>query len=543
MPGEEDYIIELLEKEVKSLPVRRNECLQHLTELGYIALEKLNALFPGDLEKAKQEFLKEAAASGLFTEAEMRPEIFQDEEDFLADLLGKTVDIDDGFAFSKLPQAGELSLQSRIIHYRLDIFGLWPFPVGTKFSVINSKAALDKLADFTGFPALESLNLMADLDGLTLALLKARGEEDFILAFKSSVDDNSELARKLDRRGMFKRQLIKDFGERTDFFKYLNKHILKENDNKVDINFLQNESNDPFKQFILRLIQVHQWHDGFYNGLLDSDIGEVTLNSITDAIDIYNQADLSDIKTFRVLTYICDGYFLFNALFFLNKYMLSSNVPGGTQDAEEGILSDLLGNIQNSDEDTLASFQENLEKLKLQIAEESGTAPQERKGFLQRVYFGIGRFFKKLARFTRKIFGWIVRFVKLFGGLLKKIFSHFFRKLSQGIQAFLDGIKFMFGRKGTISQDEKGTVVSLIRADGDAFSIVAGEGQTLIRGHIQKIKYGVSSMAFALAIVGGVLRAIIKVVSVITWPLLVFTIINIVKQISEAYKKIEIINT
>jgi hypothetical protein len=30
----------------------------------------------------------------------------------------------------------------------------------------------------------------------------------------------------------------------------------------------------------MRLIQVHQWQDGLYNGLLDSDMGELTINSI-----------------------------------------------------------------------------------------------------------------------------------------------------------------------------------------------------------------------------------------------------------------------
>ena len=538
-----DFIVDRLEKEVKSLPEQKNQCIQHLIELGYIPLLKVNAIQQTVVEEAKKAFFKEATESGLYSKTELAQHIFVDEEEFLADLLEKAVDIDEGFRFENLPEKGEKNLFTRIIHYRLDIFGLWDQPIDSPYSRVLSFAKLMEVADFAKCEALEALNLISDIEGFTKRLLEVHDDEEFILAFQSKKQLDEDLTKDLDRKAKFKKQLIEDFGERSDFFKYLNKEVLKNNVKKIDFDFLRNESLDPFKKLVLRLIQVHQWQDGLYDGLLDSDIGEVTLKSIMSSVDLYNMADNKKIQLFRVLTYIHDGYFLFNALFFLQEYMVEEENETEISDAEGAIINDVLGSAEKATNPALAAFQLNLDVMKAQLKTASDKPPEEKQGFLKRIYFGIKKFFKKIIKISKKIFDWVVKLAKQFWGLLKKVFGHFFKKLAKGIKAFVDGIKFLIGKKSTTTHNEKGLVSSVIRIDGDSYSIVSGDSKAILSHHTKKIRYSVTSLDFALTIVGGVVTIVTRAMSVFSWPMLIFSIIKIFKNISEAYQNIEFTTT
>ncbi len=538
-----DYIINQLEEEAKTLPEQKNQCLQHLIELGYIPMSKVNALNDLDFENAKSDFFKDAQISGLFTENELRRQIFEDEEEFLAELLGDATDIDEGFRFESLPEKGTVNLITRIIHYRLDIFGLWPFAINAPFNIVTSVAALQKIGEYASCTALEVINYLADVEELTKRLLKVHKDEDFILAFKTKKAIDKKVIKDLDHSGKFKNQLKQDFGGRSEFFKYLNDEVLNEKAKNVDFTFLNREAINPFKQFVLRLIQVHQWQDGLYEGLLDSDIGEVTIKSILTAIELYKLAGNKSIQSYRVLTHVVNGYFLFNGLYFLQEYMIEEGDKISGSNSEEKIVSDVLSNVERSDDQTLNAFQLNMEVLKIELVIASKSQPEEKKGFLKRIYFGIKKFLKKIVSISKKIFGWIVDLTKKFWGILKKVFGHFFSKLAKGIKAFVDGIKFLLGKKSMTTKNDKGLISSVIRMDGDCFNIVAGNSTGIIHEHNKKIKYNVTSMEFALTIVGGVLNIVMKAFSVLSWPMLIFSIIKIFKNISESYKKLELITT
>jgi len=541
MTDDTGYIIERLTRELTTLPTQKNRCIQHLTELGYIPVIRVNTLIPKEVALAKAAFLKDVKRSGLYPE--ITPgQLIPDDDDLLADMLGQAVDIDEGFIFGRLPEKGELNLITRIIHYRLDLFGMWEFPVSNPFNAVTL-AGLKEIAGYADCSPLEAVNLMGDVEKFTQKLLKANKEEKFILTFKPANTVDEPLIRKLDRRHKFKRQLIEDFGERNDFFKYLNREVLKNDPSKIDMVFLHKEALNPFKRFILRLIQIHQWQEGLYDGLLDSDIGEVTLSSIINAVHLYNVTDRKNIQLYRVLTYVYDGYFLFNALFFLQEYMTEDQQTEYAADAEGKILSDITKAMKNAGPQSLNAFHLNLEILKDEITIASTQKPEEKKGFLKRVYFGIKRFFRKVVRFSKKIFHWIVQLSRSFMGILKKIFGHFFNNLAKGIKAFIDGIKFLFGKKSTVTVKEDKVISSVIRIDGDSTSFVSQNATELMHEHLQKIRYHTTSMIFSLSIVGGVLNIVMKAISVISWPMILFSIIRIYRNISESYKRIEFITT
>lgn len=534
-----DDIVLQLEEEAAALPKKNNQCIQHLIELGYLPLLQTNALTSANIQTAKLAFLEEAVQSGLFSMVELQLRGDESDDEFLTRLLDRATDIDEGFHFKTLPENGTLNLQSRIIHYRLDIFGLWPFAISKRFDIINSQSHLQLLSEFLQCDSIMAINMAADIEKMTKHLLDTHPEEDFILTFKPQQSVDEKLKRQLNRTQKFKKQLIEDFGERTDFFKYLSKEVLKENANKVDFNFLNKEIQNPFKKFVLRLIQVHQWQDGLYTGLLDSDMGEVTINSILKTNELYNSISNKNLPNFRILTHVAQDYFLFNALFFLQEYMVEEDE---TDEPEAYILNDLMNNISQANEHELNAFQLNMNVIKAEIALASTDKPVERKGFLQRVYYGIKKFFRKIAKFSKKIFKWVAFFVEKFKGILKKVFDGLFDRLSTGIKAFIDGVRTLLGRNGVISSNENGMILSVIRVDGDCHNIVAGnEAISLVDQHIKSVNIQVKNLHFSLAIVGGVLKILATSLSVLSWPLLLMTIVKTVKRISESYQNLNIV--
>jgi hypothetical protein len=102
-----DDIVLQLEEEAATLPKKNNQCIQHLIELGYLPLLLTNALSPRDIQNAKLAFLEEAVESGLFPMVELQLLGDESDDEFLARLLERATDIDEGFRFSKLPDSLE----------------------------------------------------------------------------------------------------------------------------------------------------------------------------------------------------------------------------------------------------------------------------------------------------------------------------------------------------------------------------------------------------------------------------------------------------
>lgn len=528
----ETFLIEKLEKEVDSLPSTKNEITQHLVELGYLSMLRLNAMLEKDIDKAKMSFLQDLGESELFSPLVIIAHKNLPQEEFLTKFLRTLTDIDEGLKLDQLPGNGTVSLSTRMIHYRLELLGLWEHPIESPFSTA-SIIALEQLGGYLKLPSLESVNLMRDVEALTKHLLTVREDREFILTF--NVPDLSEdEIKKLERRRAFKRQLKQDFAEKDDFFKKLNRDVLRLNDKKIDYSFLHKESRNPFKKFVARLIQIHQWQDGFYESLIDAHIGPFTLKSTLQTIDFYNQLDKRDIKTHRVLTYLEQGYFLFNALFFLQEYMIEEGKIGH----EEEFWGRLAGKLIQTDAKSQQNFTNNLEDIKVSVTQNSNNPPKERKGLLQRVYAGVKRVIRKALRFFNKIFKWLITNIKKAFKFLSKIFKSFFETLSAGIKAFLNGIKFLLGKKQLMSTEANGFVYSQWKLDADAFSLSNGASKELMASHIKRANYEWATLKFALVIVGSILQIISRSLNVLSWPFLILTIARTFKRISASYQTI-----
>lgn len=528
MVDTEIQLLEQCEKELAGFRDEGNEIRQHLLELGYLSVSRANSITAKDEFTARKQFENELFQSGMFSPQQLAAESRFGQEHFFQYFLRKLTDIDDGIVLAHLPNIGEISLRSRLVHYRLDLFGMWEHPVGQAFGMASA-LQIGELADIGKCKPLEAINYLADVDRFTRHLLASYNQEQFILTFRPK-NISVHLKEKLDRRFAFGRQLKDDFGEKTEFLRYLQKQVLNRSEDRIDYGFLEKESKNPLSRFLVRLIQVHQWQEGFYNGLLDSDLGEVSLQSLIDSVETYNLADGKDIKTHRVLTYLGNGYCMFNALFFLQEYMLSD------QPAEEQKLWEALaGEVNNADAESREKFSANLQQFRDEVLLQP--AAEEKAGFLKRIYFGSKKLIRKAFRFLRKIFRWVLDRVEKMWGFLKKLFTSFFENLYYGLRAFVDGVKFLMGRKVVFTGNPVEFIISKISPDGDVATLVINAGPDFVMQHVRETRYQLAAMAFSLAVVGQVLKLAVQPLQLITWPLLLFKLVGSFQSANVRFRK------
>lgn len=525
-----EHILTLLEQELDNLPDQKNEHRQHLAELGYIPPLLLNVINNNQVVNAQQLFLNDALASGLFSSRKIEQYRLQGEQQLLTYLLRSAVDLDNGIQFSALPAPKKVSLQSRIVHYRLNLLGFWDHLIETPYSILNSELQLNELAQIVNASPIETLNLLGDLDRFANHLLATNNEEKFIVCFKAS-QISAEIEKTYDRRFAFKRQLIEDFGERTDFFRYLNQHILLANDFKIDFDFLEKQSKDKFSRFVMRLIQVFQWKNGFYNGLLDNRFGTLTLESFSQTIEGFKQLNENNIQPHRLLTAVANNYFLFNALFFLQEMASNQDI----EDSEGNFLTNLLSNYKNADEQSRFLFDQNFQSLKGGIEHRNSQTP-ERNGILQRIYYGLSSFYKKAMRFSKRIFRWIVVQTKKLSGFLTSLFSSIFENLREALVTFISGYRFLLGKNGFLQTSETGLLISTLRLFGDSYTISTGNNSELIPLQIYQLKNTTRSIHFALTLTCGVLKIIIASINFIGWPFILISTLSVYRELNENYK-------
>lgn len=537
MTGSTDYILSKLKQEADTLPDSGKEITQHLVELGYMPSYALAHINQKEISKACREFFNDVISSDLFSSREKSEFKNQGQDTLVPKLLRKLTDIDDEISIPSFPENNSLNLTSRLIHYRLQLFGYWEQPIESKFNSIASFPSIQGISKILKCTNLETINLMGNIDGFTKKILATKANEDFIVTFYNG-KINNDIAKKYDRRQAFKRQLADDFGEKSEAFTAFRKHVLVLNDKNINYNFLLKESKSELNVLVMRLMQINLWQDGFYNGLLDGNIGEITLESLVDAVSFYNATNNKHIKTHRVVTYIEQGYFLFNALFFLREYMRESD--NSSRESSKNYLNTITQQFETSKEQDRIAFINSFNKLKTEIKKESTEPVAIKNGIVRRIYYGAKRILIKLKKASRKIFKWITDQAKKAWSFLKKAFTNLFEDLKAGIRYFMDGISFLIGQKAIVSNNNNGLITTFFSIDGDSVCIANNSASGLVTEHIKKLSYSTSTIRFSLSIVGGVLQVITKSLNILSWPTLLFTIINTYKNISKSFNNIQL---
>jgi len=531
---------EVLQRAEENYLPASGKCLgakaQMLSDLGYLNTEILVEISQEHkIDQAYQLFFSELNASGLISSVGINKinTIYQDQASIK--FLEAATDIDEGLQINKLPELGEYGLTSKIIHYRLALLGLYTGPVELCYNAF-SFTGLEQAASYIQQSKLDTINMLADLQSYTTAFLEVNGYNNSIVVFKSGISGKNEDYPEYS--GKFKRQLKQDLEGHISEFEILDDHLFRRKDEDVDLDFLKNIAGQEINRFILRLIQLHQWMAGYYNGSLDSEYGKYTIDSLIEIIENYNEGSENKIRTADVFARVRDDYFIFNSLYFLHKYKEENTRTDQTMNTLQ-ILSDCYAKADAKDQKVFeTNFQAGIDLAK----NGQDTLPEKKNGVIRRVFFGVSVFFKKAFRFARRLFRWVVQQVHKATNFVSNAIRMIYTYLKEAVRHFIEGVKFLLGKLPVTTQSKQGLYMySNFDLDKDGLNIFGTADAIDIKNHMDLVWKKVHSMSFSLAVIGFLYAALkvgMSAATVIGWPLFILKLVMSFKKVIDSYKTI-----
>ncbi len=482
------------------------DALQPLIDLGYLELAAANPEHPNRIDAittAVKQFRKECEAEHYLSKRySFLPFEYNNYHIYAFSLneieqnfIQKTVSFDGDFSIQFIPNIGELSLTSRIIHYRLQLFGLFPADkINTPFSAFS----LEKLHWIKSF-------FEWQIDDLTL--LNQIGDIEVLI---SAI--HSELSN----------------GKISDKFIYLFK------DGRFNLTVLQHppEVVKQYYDFIARLFQMHLWANGLYHGkidgkVLDNDDRYSTKSAIKELVRFINKTTERNLKVSQLYgkTSLRENTYFLNVIDLLNETKSMQEETEATSIAEVVEDNRKLKKLLFDENEQLA------EPVKEQVEERKVSFWTKNRRF----YFGVKQVIKTIGSSIKRFFRRLGNFLKRAFNLFKRIAVLVFKEIKEGIKIFLHGMKFLLGKRiiKTSIDTESNAIVSKYDLDFDAKLFVSETADSKsIKEHIEKCKNQVNALDISLIVTANILRwALIISTSSISWTQLLLILAKRSKKI------------
>lgn len=544
MSGIQDIVDTLHQEYLPKANSQLTDLAQQLGDLGYLEAfdDQTSLINEQEVNTAMQQFSAEFKSAQLISSKELSQltQIYGSELNHR--LLQLCLDVDEGLTFKALPNFGDQDLKVRIIHYRLKLLGVYTNPVSTYYNA-TSYHGLTQLADMIGKSLLTTCNLLADLQQFTVKYIQHKGYSNPVSIFKINPATLSQLKgtdgkpHKLESyTGAFKRSVKRELTRYPEVFEQLKQTIFKRNDDRVDMESVNELAQNSDNGFVIRLIQIHQWMAGFYHGKLDGDLGPVTIQSLLQVIDSYNEAgdDINEKKALVVLVEK-EGIVAFNTIFFLNKYKVEQSQSDKTIQTLESINA----SYQGASPEQQAAFNTNFHQGIANVRD--GKSAAVKQGFLGRIFSGIKGFFKKIFRFAKRIFGWIAKAVgkvaSFIGNFLKKIYE----VIKEAAKHFIEGVKFLLGKTVVLSGNPNQNILTQFSSDSDVFNLAKNLDSTILNTHKSKVNEKVQSLKFSLLLIAMLFKTIrlLLLGAAVAWPIFLLKLAKSFKQLIDQYKQIQ----
>ncbi|MEL6537165.1 MAG: hypothetical protein AAFQ98_17220 [Bacteroidota bacterium] len=537
-----ESLLQEAEAQVEKLPDTDGaELVQYYRDLGYLPPTFLAT--PGAkpvLQKADQAFKRDLYASGIFTATQLQKLRLMHRQSFLLEALRLLMDFDEGTPLPRLPERGEVSLLSRLLHYRMFIYGLYSQGVGQPYGGAD-QLGCKKLRTYTGLMSdLEALNLLADKESLTKRLLWFWGYDDGMLVFRVTTPPPT-----LDPEGFrMNRSYIamakRDLKRSPKDTEKLERALLRTRKQRLDWDFIYANTGREINQFFVRLIQVHQWTAGVYEGEFTREMEAVTLESVQALVQLYNQADPNDedIHLKKILAYLGEGYWLFNATHFLKIYMVEQ---GAADPTESKVIAELSYQADRLSPQMRRVFTERTQAL---MAEAEADLEQENRDLIgrpfRRIYQGVKSFFRNLFRWGKNLIDAIVRKASGLWSALREMFRRIIRGARRALLAFANGVKMVLGKLPLLTRQGDTVGISQLELAGDGFSVIPASWSSKdLYQHRKAVMRFENGIQFSLMMLGELMRlAQTLVVGVVAWPVLLLQIVNSFKAVMAKYQAI-----
>lgn len=329
--------------------------------------------------------------------------------------------------------------------------------------------------------------------------------------------------KKIPRR--FRRELAVYL--HPDFYKKVSEKILDRETSDFFTQCLQ----EPYNNFLIRLIQLHQWINGYYNGMIDSDLGRVTFDSIRE-ID----KDIKSMKLRFVLYRIHpqQGTWLLNIRYLFAEMLDSLDTFKG-QDNFETIVALYEEKLEN--DPTFRKKEKELDKHWKKAIKD--THQDQKNNKIRRIYFGVKSLARSVFRGIGRIFKLIFKAVKFLFRLLRNFVLMLYREIREGLRKFAQGIAFLFGKRHVTTNGEDGlpAVVSRFDFDCDVINFVAVQGHVCCPPHISHCHALTANLDFALVLTARIIEWTFRAITLGWATIFIRIALYFKKQVTKYFKR------
>lgn len=299
-------------------------------------------------------------------------------------------------------------------------------------------------------------------NGLNILLKK---QKDLVDEFDQGIIAEQEKLKKVAERYQFLLKKLEKIPRRfrrelkaylaPDFYEKVKGELLA----RENSSFFSDTLQHPYNQFLVRLLQLHQWTNGYYNGLIDNDLGRKTFRSIRE-ID----RDVEDMKLRFVLYQLNPhtGTWLLN-IRYLFAEMIDSLESFKDQDDFETVVLKYESEIANNP--AIRNQKKRIDRELNKTIKRINKNRQNNK--LRRVYFGARSLARSIVRGMKRLIRLIVKGLKFIYRLLKNFVLMLYREIREGLGKFGQGIAFLFGKRQITTSFDNGNPAIVTRFDFD----------------------------------------------------------------------------
>ncbi len=312
-----------------------------------------------------------------------------------------------------------------------------------------------------------------------------------------------------------------------DFYKKIQRELLDRENSSLFSDTLK----APYNKFLVRLLQLHQWINGYYNGLIDSDLGRRTFRSIRE-ID----RDIKGMKLRFVLYQLNPqtGTWLLN-IRYLFAEMIDSLESFKEQDDFETVVQKYESEIANNPK--IRDQKKRVDRELHKTIKEVNKNRENNK--LRRVYFGVRSLARSIVRGMGRLIRLIVKGLKFIYRLLKNFVLMLYREIREGLRKFGQGIAFLFGKREITTAFANGrpAIVTRFDFDCDVYCFANLDGGQHVPEHRSSCHSITHNLQFALVLTAKIIEWTFRAIQ-LTWVTILIRIaLYFRKQIKAFLKK------
>lgn len=507
------------EEKAREIDTEEEEYLQPLINLGYLdrlALDSTQELDHVLVEGALRVFVADAGNAGFPAQLEFVDQVWVPNHATL-EWMQDLISIEGEFPIAQLPALGEHSLWSRILHYRLWVFGFAhvDFPMQPWSEASN--VGLLSFADLFSFQLPRALERLGDIHTIIDSLLDA---PHFFMHHARMAVFQFDAASAAPWKSKNKRPFLRALEDTVPENEYAKLADLIENPHEAQLAKLFDSN--PNK-FILRLVRVFQWVNGYYHGDLGPTFSEKSFESLLDLVDLDRKRDFKGLAVDLV-----NGYWGLNIVFLLRRMDLPdeklkvATVPKGLAD---------LGAALEEKKDTLLDIFETKSTPLMSISM-STERSQRRKELIQLGYFeyrGTKAMLETAFRYSKNFWDWLKEKWEQLKGLVKNIAGFVFRMLREAYRCLADGLSILLGKRVVNTSN---VVLTDFAFDFDAYTAVASHSTPAqLEQHGKIILAKAQGMHGTLVVLGKVIRFVYDTTNPVGWIQLGMKIAEFIKEL------------